>query len=279
MNSNNAIYLSLVLHNHQPVGNFDGVIEQAYRDSYLPFLEVFEPYTHLRIALHTSGPLMMWLAEKHPEYLDRVKALVAANRIEIVGGPFYEPIMTMLPSRDRFGQIKRYREWLESRFDSRVLGMWMPERVWESQLVRDIAPTGIQYTILDDYHFRAAGWTSDRLTSYFLTEDDGHILRVFPGSERLRYLIPFAPAHQTIDYCREMARQSPGSILVFGDDGEKFGTWPDTKAHVYERGWLRSFFDELTQNRDWLKTTTPGTSSRKHQRLEKSSFPIAVIAK
>ncbi len=182
MNSNNAIYLSLVLHNHQPVGNFDGVIEQAYRDSYLPFLEVFEPYTHLRIALHTSGPLMMWLAEKHPEYLDRVKALVAANRIEIVGGPFYEPIMTMLPSRDRFGQIKRYREWLESRFDSRVLGMWMPERVWESQLVRDIAPTGIQYTILDDYHFRAAGWTSDRLTSYFLTEDDGHILRVFPGA-------------------------------------------------------------------------------------------------
>ncbi len=69
---------------------------------------------------------------------------------------------------------------------------------------------------------------------------------------------PLRTGHQTIDYCREIARQSPGSILVFGDDGEKFGTWPDTKAHVYERGWLRSFFDELTQNRDWLKTTTPG---------------------
>ena len=36
--------LCLVLHNHQPIGNFDGVFEQAYQDSYLPFLDVFESY-------------------------------------------------------------------------------------------------------------------------------------------------------------------------------------------------------------------------------------------
>ena len=60
------VHLCLVLHNHQPIGNFDGVFEQAYQDSYLPFLEVFEPYEQLQISLHTSGPLMMWLAEKPP---------------------------------------------------------------------------------------------------------------------------------------------------------------------------------------------------------------------
>ena len=30
------------LHNHQPVGNFDGVFEAAYRDSYKPFLDLLE---------------------------------------------------------------------------------------------------------------------------------------------------------------------------------------------------------------------------------------------
>ncbi len=60
------VYLCLVLHNHQPIGNFDGVFEQAYQDSYLPFLDVFEPFDRLAISLHTSGPLMMWLAERHP---------------------------------------------------------------------------------------------------------------------------------------------------------------------------------------------------------------------
>ena len=100
----NSIRLCLVLHNHQPVGNFDGVFEQAYQDSYLPFLDVFEQYD-LPIALHTSGPLMEWLDERHPEYVDRLARLVAAGRIEIIGGPFYEPILTMIPPRDRVGQI------------------------------------------------------------------------------------------------------------------------------------------------------------------------------
>lgn len=253
----NRIRLCIVLHNHQPNGNFDGVIEQAYQDSYLPFLDVFEPYEHLKIALHTSGPLMLWLAERHPEYVERVKRLVAAGRIEIVGGPFYEPILTMLPSRDRIGQITKYTRWLQTRFDTAISGMWMPERVWESQLIRDLVPAGMQYTILDDYHFRAAGWTDSQLTNYFLTEDDGHVLRVFPGSEKLRYLLPFAPATDAIQYCREIAERSPNAVLVFGDDGEKFGTWPNTKEHVYEKGWLRQFFDLLTLNRDWLLTSTP----------------------
>jgi alpha-amylase len=254
---NATVRLCLVLHNHQPIGNFDGVIEQAYRDSYLPFLDVFEPYSHLKIALHTSGPLMLWLADRHPEYLDRVRSLVAAGRIEIVGGPFYEPILTMLPSRDRIGQIAKYRVWLNEQFATQVSGMWMPERVWESQLVRDVVPAGMQYTILDDYHFRAAGWSDSRLTNYFLTEDDGQVLRVFPGSERLRYLIPFASPEATIQFCRARAQEVPGSTLLFGDDGEKFGTWPDTQSHVYEQGWLRRLFDQLTENRDWLITSTP----------------------
>ena len=58
------------------------------------------------------------------------------------------------------------------------------------------------------------------------------------------------------DSCRQWAEKSPGSVLVFGDDGEKFGTWPNTKKHVYEDGWLKKFFQALTDNKDWLVTTT-----------------------
>ena len=77
-----------VLHDHQPVGNFDHVFEQAYQDSYQPFLDLFESYPSLKLALHTSGPLMEWLDAHHPDYLDRLASLVAAGRIEIVGGAF-----------------------------------------------------------------------------------------------------------------------------------------------------------------------------------------------
>jgi hypothetical protein len=251
----------LVLHNHQPIGNFGGVFEQAYQDSYLPFLEVFEPYTDLKISLHTSGPLMEWLDENHPEYLDRLAKLVQAGRVEIIGGAFYEPILAMIPSRDRVGQISSFTKWLENRLGGKVNGMWVPERVWEQSFASDIAEAGIEYTLLDDFHFKNAGLTDDQLYGHYVTEDEGSLLRVFPGSEQLRYLIPFGEPHKTIDYLRDINENHPGAVVVFGDDGEKFGTWPETKKHVYDDGWLRQVFDLLSENKDWLDTTTLGDAA------------------
>ncbi len=45
-------------------------------------------------------------------------------------------------------------------------------------------------------------------------------------------------------------------MVVFGDDGEKFGVWPETKKHVYDDGWLVRFFDALAQNQNWIQVTT-----------------------
>ncbi len=246
-----------VLHDHQPVGNFDHVFEQAYQDSYRLFLDVFERYGSLKIGLHMSGSLAEWLDAHHADYLDRVAQLVAAGRIEIIGGPYYEPILSMIPPRDRVGQIQSYSHWLEHRLGARVRGMWMPERVWEQSMTSDIVEAGIQYTILDDSHFKNAGLSEDELFGYYLTEDNGQLLRVFPGSEPLRYKIPFAEPQETIDYLARVAESRPGAVVVFGDDGEKFGAWPETKAHVYDNRWLARLFDLLVANGDWIKSVTP----------------------
>ncbi len=267
------IHLCLVLHNHQPVGNFDEVFERAYQDSYQPFLDAFEPYSQLAISLHTSGPLLMWLAEQHPEYVDRLRMLVDAGRVEILGGPQYEPILTMLPRRDRIGQIRCYSNWLERTLGVTVAGMWTPERVWEPSLTSDLAAAGIEYTVLDDFNFRAAGLVDEQLTGCYLTEDDGAVLRVFPGSERLRYTVPFAPVQETIDHCWQIAQSHPGAVLTLGDDGEKFGSWPGTKQHVFEQGWLRSFFDALTANARWLHVVTLAEAVRKTRPVGKVYLP------
>ena len=206
----NPLRLCLVLHNHQPVGNFEHVFEQAYEDSYRPFLDVFEPFEDIRISLHTSGPLMEWLDEHHPDYLDRLAALVRAGRVEIVGGAFYESILTMIPSRDRVGQITSYTDWLTRRLGAAVRGAWMPERVWEQTLTGDLVRAGIDYTVLDDFHFKNAGLQLDPLTGFYVTENEGHVLRIFPGSEELRYLIPFREPHETIDFLRRVHDQQPG---------------------------------------------------------------------
>ncbi len=244
------------LHNHQPVGNFNSVFEQAYGDGYLPFLELIEKYPEIPITLHTSGPLMEWLVEHRPEYVDRLRTLVERGQVEILGGAFYEPILSMIPRRDRTGQIRSYTRYLEGLLGCRVRGMWLAERVWEPELVSDLVEAGIEYTLLDDYHFKQGGVDEQQLVGYFLTEDEGRLLRVFPISEPMRYLVPWKDPEESIRYLGQVSSQHPDAVIVCADDGEKFGGWPETHKHCYTDGWLWRFFDLLRQNQHWVRFCT-----------------------
>jgi len=248
--------LVLALHNHQPVGNFDGVFAASFDESYRPFLDVLDDYPDLPIVLHTSGSLLEWLSEHRSEYLDRVRTLVERGQIEVLGGPYYEPILACIPRRDRIGQIRAYSQYLEQIWGQPIRGMWVPERVWEQSFAGDVTAAGIEYTIVDDFHFKGAGLKEEQLYGYYLTEDERRLLKVFPGSETLRYTIPFRDPHETIDYLRSIAESHRNPVVVFGDDGEKFGTWPGTQVHVYQNGWLRRFFDALLAEREWLTVCT-----------------------
>jgi hypothetical protein len=251
-----ALRFVFALHNHQPVGNFGHVFEHAYRDSYRPFLELLEQYPEIPVSLHTSGPLMEWFVEQKPEYLERLRRMVSRGQVEILGGGFYEPILPMIPPCDRIGQIKTYKSYLENLLETRVRGMWVPERVWEQNLVADIADAGVEYTVLDDLHFRQAGVEDGKMFGYHLSEDKGRLLRIFAAAEPLRYLMPYRDPGETLGYLGDLASRQPNAVVVFADDGEKFGVWPEMYRHCYEHGWLRRFFDALRGNRHWIQLCT-----------------------
>src|SRR5439155_9818137 len=55
---------------------------------------------------------------------------------------------------------------------------------------------------------------------------------------------------------REVASKNPNAVIVFADDGEKFGAWPHTFKHCYQDGWMRRFMDALRNNRHWVQLCT-----------------------
>lgn len=248
----------MVLHQHQPVGNLDAVNDSIYRDCYLPLLETLRDYPTLPVNLHVSGSLIDWLAHRRPEYLDRLREMVAAGRIEIMGGAYHDPILPMLGSADRRGQIESLGRRLGQLFGQVPRGMWLPERVWEPSLAADMADCDIEHMVLDDYHFHAAGLSDNHLRGYYLTEAEGRLVALFSGDERLRYLIPFAEPHETIQYLRETAETHPGGVMVYADDAEKFGAWPGMRERMQNERWLRRLLDALVENASWLKITTLG---------------------
>src|SRR5512144_923102 len=93
------------IHNHQPVGNFESVAEEAYQKSYLPFVKTLECHRQIKITLHYTGILYRFFERRHPEFIDMLKDFVEEGRVEILSGGFYEPILAVLPDDDKIGQI------------------------------------------------------------------------------------------------------------------------------------------------------------------------------
>ncbi len=250
----NPITLVLALHNHQPVGNFDWVNEAAVENAYLPFLEVMKDFPKIPYCLHVSGSLLEWAERKKPAYVEALKREAASGRMELIGGGRFEPILPMLTERDRIGQIRSYSEHLKDMFGLDVKGSWLSERVYEQSLVSSLAKAGMSYTVVDDYHLKRAGMRD--LLRHFITEDQGRQLFLFPSSEVLRYSIPFAEAEKVIRVLKEAAESRENPLIVYADDGEKFGVWPGTQKHVYQDGWLRKFLGLLEENSDWIRIKT-----------------------
>jgi 4-alpha-glucanotransferase len=265
----------LLIHAHQPVGNFDDVIERAYAACYLPFIQLLSRHPSVRTGLHYSGPLLEWIERAHPEYFEQLRELVATRQVEIVGGGFYEPILVTIPPEDRHDQIVRLADYVEKHFGARPRGSWIAERVWEPQLPSILTPAGVDYALVDDNHFLGAGFQIEQLYGYYLCEDLGHTVKVLPGLQSLRYLIPFHDVEDTIDFLRGAAAAHPGGFAAMGDDLEKFGVWPGTHDLCYRDGWLDRLLSALEQNAEWLATSTPGDAVASRFPAGRADLPTA----
>jgi alpha-amylase len=251
------IYFLFTVHNHQPVGNFEHVFADAWRRCYRPFLDLLKRHPGVRCALHYSGPLFEWLELNQPEAFIKIKELVDRRQVEMLGGGFYEPILPAIPRVDALGQLALMSDYLRAAFGCAPRGLWLAERVWEPGLASLIREAALSYTLLDDSHFVYAGLDREDISGYYVTEDEGRSMGVFPINKQLRYLVPFSEPRGAIDYLRQVSERHPEAGITLGDDGEKFGLWPGTYKWVYEERYLESFFTLLEENSDWLKMLTP----------------------
>lgn len=256
----NKVFFILTIHNHQPVGNFEYIMEEAYSKAYLPFLKTLERHPRIRVVLHYCGVLYNFFEKRHPEFIDLLASLVRRGQVEILTGGFYEPILPSLPEVDGIGQVRKMTDFIKGHLDYEPKGVWVAERVWEPHLPGILGKAGISYTTLDDFHFKLSGLRDEDLKGYYITDDGEITIGIFPGSERLRYLVPFRLPEETIGFLKERLqtpdpRPQTDIAITMADDGEKFGVWPETYRSVYEEGWLERFFGLLEES-NWIETIT-----------------------
>ena len=161
------------VHNHQPIGNFDGVLRETTDLAYHPFFARLQARPEVRMTVHCTGSLLEWLREHAGPTFDLLGEIVASGRVELLTGGFYEPILAILPDTDKRGQIQRLTEFLTREFGVRPRGMWLAERVWEPHLAKALHDAGVEYVLVDDRHFALAGLDPEELGGYYVTEEQG----------------------------------------------------------------------------------------------------------
>ena len=264
--------LALILHFHQPVGNFDDVVRRVAERCYRPLLELLAEFPSIKTHLHFNGILLNWFERHEPELLQIIQRLVAAGSAELLTGGHQEPILAVIPAADAIEQTKQLTAELQARFHTHAAGAWLTERVWEPNLPTLLHQAGVRYVSLDDTILKASGADPARDGVSFSTDDRGNTLIIFSADHRLRYAIPFRPHDEAL------ALMGPG-LSVYADDAEKFGEWPQTHEWVYEKGWLRTFFTRLQAEIETVHLTDELSAPHSLPRVypPSSSYPEMMV--
>jgi alpha-amylase len=141
--------------------------------------------------------------------------------------------------------------------------------VWEPQLPGSLATEGLEYAIVDDAHFKVLGFREEQLFGYYLTEDQGFTVAIFPTQKKLRYVIPFGSVEEIQSLLKKWSKFGSNPVAVMGDDGEKFGVWPGTHQRVYKDRWLERFFTMLSE--------TPGVATATFSEILDRQPPEGIV--
>lgn len=233
---------------HQPVDNLGDAVDRAIELCYAPFFKTMQKYPKFKFALHSSGWLLNEIKTKHPKLFSDIEYLTKKGSIEWVGGGYYEPILSTISSQDARAQIDKLSLYLKKNLKAAPKGCWLAERVWESSVIPDIKACGLEYVVVDDYHFLSNGFDESAMNGYYESEEGGEKTALFPISSSLRYALPFFSVERSIEEILKYGEDEDSAAVIF-DDIEKFGLWPKTNEWVYEKKWLERFIEAVLEDK------------------------------
>jgi hypothetical protein len=247
------LVFAIALHDHQPLGSLNSVIQETYDRAYLPFFQRLTDFPTVHLSVHISGYLLEWMSAGGAELLEILKIMVQRNQIEILTGTYYESIISLVPECDAVNSIKAYSGRLEAVFGKRPRGMWVARGVYEPNLPQVLSRAGVEYTVLDDWHFRTVGITGPGLYKPWLAEAELESITIFPASGNLRRSVSYDVVEDVVTHLRGL-RENGAAFVCLAEDGANFGGSPGTAVRYYDAGWLDDFFGALAGAGDWLHT-------------------------
>jgi predicted glycosyl hydrolase (DUF1957 family) len=125
------------------------VVEKSYE----PMIEAIENWRDGTICFNITGHTIEYLLNNFPDLVDRVKALVKENTIEMLACGYSHPILPLLPRERIKKQLEDHIIQIKKIFGKKPIGIWPPELAVSPSLLKQIKDIGFEWTAIDYEHF------------------------------------------------------------------------------------------------------------------------------
>lgn len=270
MKKDKKINLILGSHAHVPSGSDESEFERVYENKLRPFIINLFRHENIQAVLHYSGVLLHWVERTHPEFFMLIEDMVSRKQVEILSGGFYEPMLALISSQDRIGQIELLTTYLRKHFGKRPLGCWIPGMVWEQHLASSLSSCDMDYTFLSLDQFSQAGVKDDELYLPVISEDQGKVITIFPVSRLIeKDLGEKSFSHVFTMLKKKMDKENfPFNEKIICVFPEKISASADESPDM---AWNR-FFEEVSLSANFVETALPVKVYKNRKNHIKATF-------
>ncbi len=240
-------------------------VEELYEKSYKPFLRLVHS-SSLPVTIFYSGELLSWLIDKHDGMQMLINDIVKRRKIEFLGGGYYSPLFSLIPRKDRVGQIEMLTTEIRRRFGRRPRGMWITEKVWEPSMPMTMNNAGMEFSFIDEEFFEDAGLYNGELYRPCVTEDQGKKVVLFPISNRIISQFLLEEPERILEKIKGCGSEKEERVITMLIPGEEL----DFSDGAEQK--LRSFFELLDKSKKHIDVILPGRIVRDLGAMKKVYF-------
>ncbi len=138
-----------------------------------------------RLSLFEPG----WMLETANDFASKeilsLKEFAREQRLEILGGGFHDPMLSLFPVSLQKRQLQKYRALVEKIFSTEPSGYFNASMVWELGDVDILAGEGFDYTLVSNVALGEALGKTTRVNGWFTTEYRGSVLHLMAATHDL----------------------------------------------------------------------------------------------
>ena len=144
-----SIYVSFIVKSVPVFTESTEVLEKNFQTIYKPVLKYLYSHPSFPMSFAFSGPQIQFFKKRKNELITILRELTDRKQVEILGGGYNDPLLPLLNSADRNGQIDLLTSEIRATFGKRPRGMTLFQDCWDSSLVNNIHTCGIEYVIIN----------------------------------------------------------------------------------------------------------------------------------